>query len=354
MCRHNTGAYRKWGFTLVELLVVIAIIGILIALLLPAVQAAREAARRSQCSNNLKQIGLGFHNYHDTFKAFPLPEVVVVYATGGLGTAQSWGVNILPFIEQGAAYDNYNTSLSCWDPANETAVDTHIASYVCPSNPTADRGINYDIPGGALLPGVPTVSFTDAGPIDYVATTAVDDRFLHIAYNDNSIDNPDDHLEGWGIGTIVIVGAPGTEPSSGGKIRDIRDGTSNTVLVGEMVGRNDLIRDGQVVPLSDPEALAASMAGGGAWADPFNGSWELSGRLYDGTGNQGPCAINCSNARCPTPTSVYRYSAGLYAYHPGGAQVLMCDGSVNFLSETISGIAFAAMISRVGGETVGQ
>jgi len=356
MCRHNTGAYRKRGFTLVELLVVIAIIGILIALLLPAVQAAREAARRSQCSNNMKQIGLGFHNYHDSFKAFPLPEVVVVYAGSGLGTAQSWGVNILPFIEQNAAYDNYNTSLPCWDPANELAVDTHIASYVCPSNPTANRTINYTVPAGALLPGVPAVSFTDAGPIDYVVTTAVDESFLRIVHNDSSLNYPDDHLEGWGIGTIVVVGAPGTEPSSGGKIRDILDGTSNTVLVGEMVGRNELIRDGNIISPStgDGEAVAASMAGGGAWADPFNGTWELSGRLYDGSGSEGPCAINCSNARCPSPTSIYRHAAGLYAYHPGGAQVLMCDGSVDFLSETTSNVVFAAMISRSGGETIGQ
>ena len=119
-----------------------------------------------------------------------------------------------------------------------------------------------------------------------------------------------------------------------------------------MAGRNELIRDGQVVPLTDIEAQAASLLGGGAWSDPFNGSWELSGRLYDGTGGQGPCAINCSNARCPSPTSAYRHAAGLYSYHPGGAQVLLCDGSVSFLSETTTGIVFAAMISRSGGETV--
>lgn len=352
MCRHNRGSYLRLGFTLVELLVVIAIIGILIALLLPAVQAAREAARRAQCSNNLKQIGLAYHNYHDTNKTFPLPEIVSILPTGGVGTTHSWGLSILPFMEQTAIYDTYNLNLSCWDPANEAAVDTLISAYACPSNPTSDRGITYTIPAGALLPGVPSVSFSDAGPIDYVATTAVDESFLRIAHNDSSIDVADDHLQGWGLGTICVVGVSVMEASSGGKFRDIRDGTSNTTLVGEMVGRNDLIRNGQVVPLSDPEAQAASMVGGGAWSDPFNGSWELSGRRYDGTGSEGPCAINCSNARCPSPTSVYRHAAGLYSYHPGGAHVLLCDGSVNFLSETISGIVFSAMISRDGGETV--
>ncbi len=354
MCRYNTGEYRRLGFTLVELLVVIAIIGILIALLLPAVQAAREAARRAQCSNNLKQMGLAFHNYHDTHRTFPLPEIVSIFGTGGVGTTHSWGLSLLPYIEQTAIYDSYDLNLSCWAPANEAAVDTFISGYVCPSNPTSDRGVTYTIPGGALLPGVPAVSFTDAGPIDYVATTAVDESFLRIAHNDNTINVADDHLEGWGLGAIVVVGGPTIEERSGGKFRDIRDGTSNTLLIGEMVGRNELIRNGQVVPLSDPEAQAASMVGGGAWADPFNGSWELSGRLYDGTGSEGPCAINCSNARCPSPTSVYRHAAGLFSRHPGGAQVLLCDGSVSFQSETTSGVVFAALISRAGAETVGQ
>lgn len=354
MCRYNNGAKRRSGFTLVELLVVIAIIGILVALLLPAVQAAREAARRAQCSNNLKQMGLAFHNYHDTHRTFPLPEIVSIFPTGGVGTTHSWGQNILPFIEQTAIYDSYNLNRSCWDPANEVAVDTHIPAYVCPSNPTADRGITYSIPGGALLPGVPAVSFTDAGPIDYVATTGVEEAFLRIAHNDNSINVSGNHLEGWGLGTVCVVGGPIMEASSGGKFRDIRDGTSNTLLIGEMAGRNELIRNGQVVPLTDPEAQAAALTGGGAWADPFNGSCEISGRLFDGTGTEGPCTINCSNARCTSLSSVYRRAAGFYSYHPGGAQVLLCDGSVSFMSETTSGIVFAAMISRIGGETVGQ
>ena len=102
--------YRK-GFTLVELLVVIAIIGILIALLLPAVQAAREAARRSQCSNNLKQIGLALHNYHDANKTFPF--AWMVYATDVPGfsdlNAQVWGTRILPYLEQTALYDQYDS-----------------------------------------------------------------------------------------------------------------------------------------------------------------------------------------------------------------------------------------------------
>ena len=149
MCRHNRSGRRSPGFTLVELLVVIAIIGILIALLLPAVQAAREAARRAQCSNNMKQIGLAFHNYHDTYRTFPLPTNVSLLSTGGLGTSHSWSLSILPFIEQTSIYDTYNLNLSCWDPVNEAAVDTAIPGYVCPSTPNGDRTITYAIPAGA-------------------------------------------------------------------------------------------------------------------------------------------------------------------------------------------------------------
>ncbi len=354
MYSHNTGRHRKRGFTLVELLVVIAIIGILIALLLPAVQAAREAARRAQCSNNLKQMGLALHNYHDSFRTFPLPVIVSIQPTGTMGTSHSWGLNILPYIEQGAVYDAYEMNLSCWDPVNEVAVGTHISGYVCPSTPGADRTISYTIPAGAILPGLPALSLTEAAPIDYVATTAVTEAFLRIAYNDRSLNVPDNHLEGWALGTVGMVGGPIMEAASGGRIGDLRDGTSNTILIAELAARNELFRNGQLIPVTDPEAMAASLVGGGAWADPMNGSWEVSGRLYDGTGTEGPCTINCSNARCATATSVYRNSAGLYSYHPGGAQILLGDGSVDFLSETTAAPVFATMISRAGGEPVSQ
>ena len=355
MCRFRRNGRRTPGFTLVELLVVIAIIGILIALLLPAVQAAREAARRAQCSNNLKQIGIAFHNYHDTQRRFPLPEIVTLQTVSGpIGTTHSWGLSILPYIEQTSVYDSYNLNLSCWDSVNVTPVATQISGYICPSTPGGDRTITYTIPDGAILSGVPAVSLNGAGPTDYVATTAVTDAFLRIAYNDGGYTVLDNHEEGWALGTVGVVGGPVLEAPKGGRISDIVDGTSNTIVIGEMASRNTLIRDGQEVALTDVEAQAAALVGGGAWADPFNGSWELSGRLYDGTGTEGPCAINCSNARCATPTSVYRNAAGLFSHHPGGVQVVKADGSVSFLSETIDALAFASMITRAGGEVVSQ
>jgi len=350
------------AFTLVELLVVIAIIGILIALLLPAVQAAREAARRSQCSNNMKQMGLAFHNYHDTYRGFPLPAITSAFAFtpggyGQLGTTHSWGLSILPFIEQSTIYDNYNLNLPCWAPVNEAAVDTFIPAYVCPSTPLGDRRITYTVPAGALG-GMPAMDMlmTDAGPIDYVAVTNVKHEFLSIAYNTPISGD----LTGWAEGVICVVDDPTNALGQnllpkGGNFAAIMDGSSNTIILGELVSRNDLIRNGVTIsPLTDPtgEALVQAMAGGGAWADPFNGNWELSGRLYDGTSDRGPCAINCSNAR-GHPNNFLQWAAGLYSYHPGGVQVLLGDGSVRFISETIAGTVFASLISRDGGETVG-
>src|SRR6202008_4030252 len=119
---------RARGFTLIELLVVIAIIAILIALLLPAVQQAREAARRTQCKNNMKQIGLAFHNYHDVYNRFPQPAMIGVTVSSGLiiRSGASWCTMLLPYIEQANAYNQYNSNTSPFDPVNAAAVSTII------------------------------------------------------------------------------------------------------------------------------------------------------------------------------------------------------------------------------------
>ena len=121
-------SHRKRGFTLVELLVVIAIIGILIALLLPAVQAAREAARRTQCTNNLKQFGLGMHNYHDTYKTFP-------YGHDNTGRRVTWFPLILPFIEQQALHDEFDWVANSWFGAQAPACNRDVPGARCPSDP---------------------------------------------------------------------------------------------------------------------------------------------------------------------------------------------------------------------------
>ena len=159
---------RRRAFTLVELLVVIAIIGILIALLLPAVQAAREAARRSQCSNNLKQLGLALHNYHDTFKAQPPRQGGPLWSGGSLTNPprHSAFVNLLPFIEQDARYSQIMTSqLNAWSGGADSGYVGEIAPFICPSDgllteTSPDRQALYSPLNYGLCMGDPTISIS--------------------------------------------------------------------------------------------------------------------------------------------------------------------------------------------------
>ena len=170
---------RRRGFTLIELLVVIAIIAILIALLLPAVQQAREAARRSQCKNNLKQIGLAIHNYHDVSRSFPFS-----WMLGNDFNASVWGVMILPYLDQAPLYNRWDSSVPAWDTAatvfgfpaspvqgNLAVIRTPLAVYKCPSTPLANVH-NYDYSGA----GFP-ITFT-AARSDYIATSGIPSSVL--------------------------------------------------------------------------------------------------------------------------------------------------------------------------------
>ena len=210
------------GFTLIELLVVIAIIAILIALLLPAVQQAREAARRTQCKNNLKQFGLAMHNYHDVFNRFPLPAILFSNAgaggggIGGMMTTNVWSLAILPYIEQANVYSSYDINFSAWEPKNAVAGQTKIAGYLCPSTPRSSNGISYTIPA-VVAAGLSTapLPLVDAGAIDYIATNRVRPEFLNIAYNTTTYTTAAD---GWAMGFMGNKNAPIPEPGSGGRI----------------------------------------------------------------------------------------------------------------------------------------
>lgn len=351
---------RKRGFTLIELLVVIAIIAVLIALLLPAVQQAREAARRTQCKNNLKQIGLAMFNYESSYAVFPHPAFYSLQngaaGYGGALTSNVWSLAILPFIDQGNVFNQYNTNLSAFDPLNVTAGQAVITGYLCPSTPRAGNTITFT--NSVVVPAnystVPW-SLTNAGAIDYIATIQVQKSFVDFVYNTTGSPT----VDGWGVGGTAIAGTTVNSPS-GCTIASITDGTSNTLMIGELAGRNALYRTGNKIVQPTTTAYPAVAAdeagwqqifGGGAWVDPGNGQWKLSGRLMDGTGIQGPCTINCSNAHL-RPGDPTQYSAGLYSFHTGGAQVLMCDGSVRFLSQNISNETLIGLVSAKRGDIV--
>ena len=351
---------RTSGFTIIELLVVIVVIALLIALLLPAVQQAREASRKTQCANNLRNIGLAMHNYHDVNNRFPLPAILSFQASntaaGGVLTSNVWSLAILPYLEQNGVYVLYNFNYSCYEPVNQPAGQKSISIYLCPSTPRSNEStsITYTLPM-AYTGGLATADLNviNAAACDYVTTTGVRDVFLQIAYSNNSAND----LEGWAnlarVSPNPAYAAAQVIPK-GGSIRDMTDGASNTIILGELAGRNLVYRTGQkIVTASDPEAQFQAIFGGGAWVDINNGEWELSGRNYDGSGVSGPCAINCSNARIDSNGDT-RHAAGLFSFHAGGAYIVLGDGSVRFLKQNIAGTTFASLISRSGGEIIGE
>jgi prepilin-type N-terminal cleavage/methylation domain-containing protein/prepilin-type processing-associated H-X9-DG protein len=323
------------GFTLVELLVVIAIIGVLVSLLLPAVQAAREAARRMQCGNNLKQLGLGMHNYHDTHRAFPMAYFVSIPPLN----IQNWGSAVLPYIEQQNLYDMLDTRVPAAfemgpvGAANVQVISTPLAVYQCPSAPGGSSRV-YDggIPAGAL-PGLPQLSWR-AAPSDYCVPTGVLGVYSNLAYA-----NFPGGSGGNRHGALQVHTPGGSNRNS--RMADILDGTSNTFLLGERTGGGDIYAKRSMI--SAPDQLR--QVNGGGWGDALNGEHWLGGTLMSGTTvppQQGPCGINCSNLR----------GYGFHSFHPGGCHFLMVDGSVQFISESAAAFSVAGRITRQKGEIV--
>ena len=317
---------RQRGFTLVELLVVIAIIGILIALLLPAVQAAREAARRMQCSNNLKQLGLGLHSYHSATGSFPpcavtsgtsalwggeAYDVRVEARSGEHGT--SWMLHILPYIEQGMIFDQWNFGLNVL--GNAIVAQTDIAAFYCPSRRSTVRG--SDIP-------IMFENWTKGGT-DYGGCTGGGNAFS----DDFGSSPPCGH---WAVDHRVYperagqMGIFGSMNTGGFAIKEITDGTSQTIMTGEMqrvyqpeVGCQHISEDGWAV--------------GGV------------GNLFDTDGTiDMPTGGGMNNWYFENPGSD----------HPGGAQFGMADGSVRFISENIDDLLFEYLGTASYGEVLGK
>jgi prepilin-type N-terminal cleavage/methylation domain-containing protein/prepilin-type processing-associated H-X9-DG protein len=331
------------GFTLIELLVVIAIIAILIGLLLPAVQKVREAANRMKCSNNLKQIGLAIHNYHDTGDGLP---PAWKYEPPGPGqptaVAESWGFNILPYLEQDNIFRLYDRKKTLFDPANQPLTVTPLKMFQCPSTPGSNRTVELVIPPG-VLPGLPGGTLR-SGVSDYSVTTGIRNWCIFMGTPCDPPDIGQRHgaLQPWSDNAAAVAALGGRKLT----LTTITDGTSNTILIGEVAGTPDVYnaKRQKISPLPGAPAPANYSYGAG-WANPFNGENWLSGSPFDGNnphypgvGDRGPCLINCSNYN----------GRGLYAFHTGGVNALMGDGSVRFLRESMATkqLAFAITSQR--------
>jgi prepilin-type N-terminal cleavage/methylation domain-containing protein len=320
--RRDRGPRGGRAFTLIELLVVIAILAILVALLLPAVQAAREAARRVQCRNNLKQVGLALHGYHDVWLGFPPAYLARPDSGRELGAGWAWGTLILPFLEQRPVYDAANFDFSYGsadgeDPVgllglfvNRTVMRTSVSIFLCPS----DRGSEGPIElGGATIAGAPGQYVASAGWVDSSRAPAAGDGVLY-------------------ANSRVALG-------------DILDGSSATLMVGE---RSRSLVDAAwsgVLGISSPPPPYCTKPG---W--PVQSCVRL---MFLVMGRSGPSSDVVSGST-PGGNSLNRQAGadGFASLHPGGCQFLLGDGSVRFLKETVAPPVFRALASRAGGEVV--
>lgn len=308
------------GFTVIELLVVIAISGILIALLLPAVQTAREAARRIACANNVKNLGLALHLYHDDQRTLPPGAVGPLAPTFPQYAAlKHHGLTtyLLPYVEQQPLASRYRWDVSWFDPPNQPVVNTQLSIWQCPSaraNRLEEGSLPTETPPPVVLYG------GTAACSDYAGMGTID-AGLPLSGQIDPPEGPRDergHYEG-----VFPVNAARS-------MAEIADGTSHTIMIAECAGRPQLWQGRRIV--------LNKWVSGGPWASRNL----LFGRGATPSGNAlyGPCAVNCTNNR------------EVYGFHPNGASSVFADGSVHFLSASTDIRVFAGLVTRAGGEVI--
>ncbi|MFN0018383.1 MAG: DUF1559 domain-containing protein [Pirellulaceae bacterium] len=315
---------RRRGFTLVELLVVIAIIGVLVALLLPAVQFAREAARRTQCANNLHQLVIAAHSFHDVKNKLPSS----VRPAGLTPLPRVAGLTfLLPWLERSDLYDKYDQTANWFDAVNLPLTQTKVPTFQCPSSPDFARRDG--------IPDVPSAWTQLVAVTDYSPTIGVDRRLFTLGYADQ-----------FGDGILPKNQEP--------RLADVTDGLSNTIMYAESAGRPYVWRKRLKFG-----TLPTNRVNGGGWSRPAS-EFSVDGSTYDGLSTPGPCPFNCTNGEdfgsSPFPIPYYgsEGNAEAYSFHPGGMMVSLGDGSTRFLSESIPMKEFARLVTRGGNEVNGS
>ncbi len=324
------------GFTLIELLVVIAIIGILVGLLLPAVQSVREAARRTQCLNNMRQLGIALHNYEGAHKTFPAARtahpdgsktktIPAARTNGGSGQKsqfQSWPTLILPYIEQSNVADIYDYKAPWYEVVNAAAIAVQQPVFLCPSAPSDARFDNYHVINAAA---------GDYGSLNEIRTNVYINEM-------NPPINPAPPIS-------ARLGALTSYMNT--KVRDITDGTSNTIFLAEAAGQPDAWTargrmtatmfaqyTGDKVVLWNGQYVVNDGCG---WADP-NCGFSVDGASQNGLIHQGPRLMNAINA------------SEIFSFHKGGAAFVFCDGGTRFIPETTDNRVLVFQMTRAGSE----
>jgi prepilin-type N-terminal cleavage/methylation domain-containing protein len=310
-------ARTRGAFTLIELLVVIAIIAILIALLVPAVQKVRESAARTQCANNLKQIGLALHMFHDSNRYFP-PGQTTVYPRGsGTTVYHGWAIYILPNLDQRNLAAQYVWTSNDTSVANQPVRKVPIATFICP---TAGNE-RFDSTADTTSSNFP-FAVSDYAPVSGIA----DHLCVNLGYNTTTFP------------TAMRRGVMDTDAYT--RISDITDGVSNTLLIVEDANRPNRMRLGQLT--SGPSAYTVSGAG---WASrnaaiDIDGADPATGIAATNSVMPQSCVVNCSNEN------------ESYSYHTGMAQVLFADGTVRPISATINANVLINLVTKARGDVV--
>jgi prepilin-type N-terminal cleavage/methylation domain-containing protein/prepilin-type processing-associated H-X9-DG protein len=307
------------GFTLIELLVVIAILGMLVGMLLPAVQNTREAARRGQCGNNLKQLGTAFHLFHDVHRHFPSayesnlggsfgpPDPV----TRDSGPGWAWGMQLLPHLEEQALHDTFRRERSCWDPVNAAPAQKRLAVFLCPSASGIEEPFDVIDTSGATL-----ATFARSC---YVASVGQEEPW------------------GFTLDDYKKIADGPLYRNSRIRAADVTDGLSKTVFLGE---HHPVLSSKTWVGVVPGAAVCPSTQFAFSTCDHAATMVQV---------HSGPASDEFPPAIHP-PNSPLCHVCQMYAEHPGGCNVMLGDGSVRFVDEMINQLVWSAMASRAKGD----